>query len=260
MSYMGSGIGGLVLSNIIRASIESVGVQYSLRILGFIQLVLLGISFFTVIPLNPIKGEKVPFIDISPFKSGKFWILAAVHGICNFAFYIPPAFVPSYASTLGIERAISSNMAAVLSGVMIIGKPISGLGCDFFGRSNTLVFYTMMCGVICLAVWLNAHTENILWAFVVLFGLTGGGYVVSVSSVIAEAVGLEMIESANGWLFFAWIFGGLLGQPVSALIIDHDNGSYTGAIIFAGVLFIASGIAAVVLRLKISGLKLFVKV
>jgi MFS family permease len=257
---MGSGIGGLVLSNIIRVSIESVGVQYSLRILGFIQLVLLGIAFLTVKPLNPIKGEQVPFIDISPFKSSKFWILAAVHGICNFAFYIPPAFVPSYATTLGIKKAISSNMAAVLSGVMVVGKLISGLGNDFFGRSNMLVFYTMMCGVVCLAVWLNAHTESILWVFVVLFGLTGGGYVVSVSSVIAEAVGLEMIESANGWLFFAWIFGGLLGQPVSALIIDHDGGSYTGAIIFAGVLFIASGVAAVVLRFMRSGPKLFVKI
>ncbi|KAI8328006.1 major facilitator superfamily domain-containing protein [Chlamydoabsidia padenii] len=259
LAYTGSGLGGLALSNIIRASIDSVGLQYSLRILGFIQLVLLAISFLTVKPLNPIT-RNVPFIDISPFGSSKFWTLCSIHFICNFSFYIPSSFVPSYATTLNIPKSTSANMSAVMSGIMVVGKVISGLANDFFGRSNMLVFYTMMCGVVCLAVWLNAESVGVLWGFVVLFGLTGGGYVVSVSSVIAEAVGLDMIESANGWLFFAWLFGGLLGQPVSAVIIDHDHGSYKGAIIFAGVLFIVSGLAAVVLRFMRSGPKLFVKI
>ncbi|CAO3593272.1 unnamed protein product [Absidia cylindrospora] len=219
------GIGGLVISNVIRAAIDSVGYQWSLRILGFMQMGLLAISFLTVKQLNP-----------------------------------PSSFVPSYADSLGLSPIISTNLSGVMSGLMVVGKITNGVLSDYVGRRNITFMVTIMCGVVCLAVWYTAETAASLWAFVVLFGLFGGGYVTCISSVIIECVGVQLVESANGWLYFAWIFGGLFGQPISAAIIDHNGGSYKGAIIFGGVLFIFAGLMAALLRFMQSGPKLFVNV
>ncbi|ORZ09528.1 major facilitator superfamily domain-containing protein [Absidia repens] len=254
-----SGIGGLAISNIVSSAIESVGWRWSLRILGFIQLVLMFISFLTVKPLNPLPKD-VPIFDISTFKNRKFWVLFCIHFIGNFALYIPSGFVPSYASTLGIPQKTSSAMSSVMSAVMFIGKILNGFTSDYVGRANMTFLCAIMTGVVCLAVWYTAQTAASLWAFCVLFGIFGGGYVAMITSVIAECVGVEMIESATGWLFFAWMFGGLFGQPVSAVIIEHDNGSYGGAIIFAGVLFLFAGVLAGVLRFMRSGKKIFIKI
>ncbi|CAO3595497.1 unnamed protein product [Absidia cylindrospora] len=259
IAISGSGIGGLAISNIVQAAIESVGWRWSLRILGFIQLVLMFIAFLTVKPLNPLPKD-VPIFDISTFKNRKFWVLFCIHFIGNFALYIPSGFVPSYASTLGIPSSTSSVMSSVMSAVMFIGKILNGFISDYVGRGNMTFLCGIMTGVVCLGVWYTAETAASLWAFCVLFGIFGGGYVAMITSVIAECVGVEMIESATGWLFFAWMFGGLFGQPVSAVIIEHDNGNYGGAIIFAGVLFLFAGILAGVLRFMRSGKKIFIKI
>ncbi|KAI8342301.1 major facilitator superfamily domain-containing protein [Chlamydoabsidia padenii] len=259
IAISGSGIGGLVISNIVRVAIDNVGYRWSLRIIGFMQLGLMGISFLTVKPLNPLPHD-VPLFDFSPFKNRKFLVLMAIHCIGNFALYIPSGFVPSYAASLGVSDVISSNMSAVMSVMMFVGKICNGFISDFVGRSNMTMVCSMMTGIVCLAVWTTASTAGSLWAFVVLFGFFGGGYVAMITAVIAECVGVDMIESATGWLFFAWMFGGLFGQPVSAAIIEHDNGSYKGAIIFAGALFLAAGCLATLLRFMRSGPKLFIKI
>lgn len=257
--FKGSGVGGLAISNIVRAAIDSVGYRWSLRILGFVQLGLMGVSFLTVRPLNPLP-KNVPLFDFSTFRNRKFWILFTIHFIGNFALYIPSGFVPSYAASMGLSDIVSSNMSAVMSAIMFVGKICNGFLSDYVGRSNMTMICSVMTGIVCLAVWTTAHTAGQLWAFVVLFGFFGGGYVSMITAVIAECVGVELIESATGWLFFAWMFGGLFGQPVSAIIIEHDNGSYTGAIIFAGALFLGAGVLASVLRFMRSGPKLFVRI
>ncbi|KAI8092657.1 major facilitator superfamily domain-containing protein [Halteromyces radiatus] len=259
LGISGSGLGGLAISKIVGAAIDSVGYRWSLRILGFIQLVLMGISFFTVRPLNPLPRD-VPFFDLAPFKNKKFWVLCCIHCLGNFAFYIPSSFVPSYATSLGLPSDISRNLSAVMSGIMVVGKILNGCLSDYFGRVNVTFLCSVMTGVICLAVWMTAETAASMWAFAVLFGIFGGGYVSMIAAVIADCVGIELIESATGWLYFAWIFGGLFGQPLSAVIIEQGNLGYKGAIIFAGVIFLFVGLLAGILRFMKSGPKLFAKV
>lgn len=61
--------------------------------------------------------------------------------------------------------------------------------------------------------------------------------------------------------FFAWMFGGLFGQPISSAIINRTaEPDYHGAIIFAGVLFLFGACLAVTLRIMQGGWKILVKV
>ncbi|ORX46267.1 MFS general substrate transporter [Hesseltinella vesiculosa] len=261
IAISGSGFGGLVMSNIATAVNSTLGIGWSLRVVGFINLVFLSFAAAVVKPLNPPPAVKLSqCINLKPFTNKKFCILFLIQFIGNFAFNVPSGYLPSYADHLHLNQWIGSNMAAISSGLMIVGKIGTGVVSDYAGRFNTTFIITTMVGVVIMAVWYTATTAASVWAFAALFGVMGGGFLAILPAVLVQCVGLASLETANGWLFFAWFFGGLFGQPICASIIERDGGEYQGAIIFAGVLFLFNGVWAAVLRYMQSGNKLFVRV
>ncbi|KAI8068016.1 major facilitator superfamily domain-containing protein [Gongronella butleri] len=259
MTFAGSGIGGLSFSYIIRASIDSVGYQWSLRIVGFVQLGLILIAFLTVKPLNPAP-QNVAFVDFSPFKIKQFWLLFAMHFVINFALYIPSAFLPSYARSKGMSTIVATSLSGVLSAIMFVGKVSNGFLSDIVGRANQMVICLSLAGIFMLTVWLTASTQAQVWGFTVAYGFFGSASVATITGIIVEVVGLPLVESATGWLFFAWLFGGLLSQPMVAQIMEADGGNYRGAIIFGGALFLVNACLALILRSMRSGGRVFVRV
>lgn len=153
-------------------------------------------------------------------------------------------------------------MSAIISGVMIVGKISSGFIGDHIGRANAASITVTMTGVMCLAVWLPSTNPAGIWAFAALFGYFGGGYMATVPGVLGQVVGMEEIEAANGMLFFAWFFGGLLGSPICAALINEKSGhpTYNHAIIFGGVLMIFAGFLVITVRVMRGGWKIFTRV
>ncbi|KAI9266541.1 major facilitator superfamily domain-containing protein [Phascolomyces articulosus] len=256
-----SGVGGLSFSYMAGACFETIGYRWALRIIGFMQLALLSVAAATCWRLNP-PPKNVPIVDIQDMKNKKFLILFFIHFIGNFAFYIPSGFVPSYARYLGLDAFTRSNLSAIMSAVMFVGKISVGFVSDYVGRFNMAVICGLMACVAHLAVWLTATSAGSMWAFVVLYGIFGGGYISMITAVIVEVVGLERVESGTGWAFFAWCFGGLLGQPLASAIVDSgsDGENYQGAVIFAGCLFFAGACASATLRIVQGGWKIIKKV
>ncbi|KAL1931819.1 hypothetical protein VTP01DRAFT_9963 [Rhizomucor pusillus] len=262
IAISGSGFGGLVFNNLVQAALSSVGYRWALRIVGFISLILVGITALTVRPLNTPPKVKNP-INLGPFRNFQFDLLFAIQFVTNFAFNVPSGFLPSYANYLGLNPWIGSNLSAILSGLMIVGKISSGYLSDYVGRANVTFICILMTGVMCLAVWLTATTAASVWAFAALFGLFGGGYMTMLPAVLAQVVGLEEIEPSNGLLFFGWFFGGLFGSPITAALIDEngpDGPRYDHAIIYAGVLMVFSGLLALAVRILQGGFNPFRKV
>ncbi|CAO3657308.1 unnamed protein product [Mucor hiemalis] len=262
IAISGSGFGGLILSNIIQAVIDKLGYQWALRIVGFISFALLTIAALTVRPLNVPQTDNIKVFDIRPFRNKQFVLLFLVQFIGNFAFNVPSSFLPAYADYLGLDPWIGTNMSAIISGVMIVGKISSGFIGDFIGRANIAFITTAMTGVMCLAVWLTVTTPAGIWAFAAMFGYFGGGYMSTIPGVLGQVVGMEEIEAANGMLFFAWFFGGLLGSPICAALINDKSHepTYNHAIIFGGVLMVFAGLLMLAVRVMRGGWKPFVKV
>lgn len=147
-------------------------------------------------------------------------------------------------------------MSAILSALMIVGKISSGFLSDYIGRANMTFICVFMTGFWCLFLWLNATNSASVWAFAALFGLFGGGYMTMIPALLAQVVGPEEIEQANGMLFFAWFFGGLFGSPISSALIDEngpDGPKYSDAIIFGGTLMVFTGLLALGLRIYRGG-------
>lgn len=81
------GVGGLTISNIMTACLETIGYAWCLRVIGFLQLVLGGIAAISCKPLNrPTKD--VALVDFSLLCSKKYILLLVAHFISAFAFSV----------------------------------------------------------------------------------------------------------------------------------------------------------------------------
>ncbi|KAI8143075.1 major facilitator superfamily domain-containing protein [Fennellomyces sp. T-0311] len=262
LAISGSGCGGLALVNVAQAVLEKAGYRWSLRALGFISFALLSFTALVVRPLNPPQKPK-QIINFAPFRNMQFNLLFVVQIVTNFSFNIPSTFLPAYASYLRLDDWTAAYLSSIISGVMVMGKIGCGFISDRVGRANMAAMVIILSGTLCLALWLNAHTRASVWAFAALWGFFGGGYMAMIPAVLAQIVGLEEIESANGLVFFGWFFGGLFGSPIASSLIDENGPTgphYDHAIIFGGVLMVFAGLLALVVRIMRGGINPFRKV
>ena len=71
---------------------------------------------------------------------------------------------------LGIPQSKASIVQALLSLGQIIGRPLTGLAQDRFGRINIAITLTLLAGIINLVLWLPATNFALLAAFSFFLG------------------------------------------------------------------------------------------
>ncbi|KAL1929048.1 hypothetical protein VTP01DRAFT_2107 [Rhizomucor pusillus] len=259
LAMSGSGIGGLCVSNICQAIIASIGYRWALRIVGIMCFVLIGVSSFLVKPLGSHKqtGGRSGLISWYLFKNKNFCIMF-MHGLITTFGYMTPFFLlPSNANALHLDPWVGTNLSAIMSAVNAAARICTGYMGDKLGRFNSLFICTFMAGVMSVAVWVNAHNEATIWAFAVLYGFFGGGYIALFPTVQPQVVGLENISPAVGLLYFTNFFGYLFGTPIASAIINKTSPpDYRYGAVWAGVTVIIGALFAGGLRVGMAGWKL----
>lgn len=94
LSMCGSGVGGLLFSNICQAAINSIGYQWSLRIAGFVCFAFLLVSAILVKP--PVNTAQVTQVDFGVLlqkqkallKSRQFQIMLTINTITTFGYMV----------------------------------------------------------------------------------------------------------------------------------------------------------------------------
>lgn len=163
----------------------------------------------------------------------------------------------AYASSLGLDAWVGTNLTAVMSACMFVGKIALGFCGDYVGRLNMTVLCAIVSFIAHFAIWLTASTQAALWAFVVVYGLFGGAYIAVSISIVGQVVGDSNINVGTGWCYFAWSWTGLFGQAIASAISNRTSPpDYRGAIIFNGALFVAGAFLAIILRVMVGGWKI----
>ncbi|ORX62698.1 MFS general substrate transporter [Hesseltinella vesiculosa] len=259
-TLFGSGVGGLVMTNINVAVMQSLGYRWALRITGFICFVFLGVAATLVKPF-PGYQASLAANPTSTLKKHQnlvrkldFCLLLAVAFITTFGYLVPSFMLPSYAKSLKLNPWVGANLSAIINAVNAVAKPFMGYLGDRVGRLNVFFICTFMAGIMCLAVWTNAHTEAAVWAFAVLYGIFGCGYLTMLATVVPQIAGYEAISEANGLLYFLNLPGYLVGSPVASAIINtSDPPNYRYAAVYAGLLLCVGGLFAFALRIAHGG-------
>ncbi|KAG0213181.1 hypothetical protein BGX33_003104 [Mortierella sp. NVP41] len=252
IAVAGSGIGGLAISPLTRYLITQVGIRWTQRIIGFCVLGFMSAVFAFVRPRVQVV-KKGPIFDLSLIRVPGFLLLMCTAFIVTFGYMVPVFLIPTYSNVeLGQTASTSANLISIFSGINAASRIILGVAADKLGRTNTLFTCCFLAGASCLAIWSVASNIQILTAFMVVYGLFGGGFISIFPVVVAQVVGIERLSAALGILYFGNVVGNLLGAPIATAIMHAQGGKYIGAIIFAGLSPIVAAFFVLVIRFRIN--------
>ncbi|KAI8887308.1 MFS general substrate transporter, partial [Backusella circina FSU 941] len=255
LSMCGSGVGGLLFSNVCQAAIDSLGYRWSLRIAGFVCFAFLLVSAILVKPPHNTGYRVQESFSVlfqkqkALIQSRQFQIMLIINTITTFGYLTPAFYLASYATSIGLDPWIGANLGAIMSAVNAISMLSIGWISDATGRINCLFICTFLSGIFTLTIWTTAKSAAAVWVYAVLYGFFGGGYIALTGASLPEVAGYDNISAANGMLYFTSVAGYLFGSPITAAFINKTTPpNYTNAAVYCGVLMTVGGIFCWLLR------------
>lgn len=140
----------------------------------------------------------------------------------------------------------------------IIGRILPLWAGDFLGVFNMAIVFVLYGAILVLALWLpGAASTGAVIAFTVLYGIPLGFFGAAIPALVARISDIREIGVRIGMTFIMNGIAGLLGNPLSSLLIGvgHTTGAraYDGFKIFCGVAIVISAIFFVLARVRHGG-------
>ncbi|GBE79003.1 Aspyridones efflux protein [Sparassis crispa] len=244
----GSSLSGIIYPIMLSRLFDSVGFPWAVRILAFM-------NFGCQILAIPLVKERlpprlgVPLIDWLAFRETTFLLHALGGFLVAFALYTPYWYIELFSLQKGVGANLSFYMIAIMNATGLVGRVVTGYVADKYGRFNTLVPVTLLCGISALAIWSTSqHTAEIV-VFAVIFGFTSASYSSLASTATAQVTSdPSRIGARTGMFMTAMSPGILTGPSIAGAIVDSSNGGYLGLQIFVGVFLVAGAALALAAR------------
>jgi MFS family permease len=250
----GSGIGGLILSPIIRAISDQIGWRWALRINGIFAILVLSISAVTLKPRVPFNSPKI--FDMEIVLDKKFIALWLHGAITCFAFWTPFFLMPIFCQYYSISTSSASLVIGLMNGAAALGRIITGLVGQKLGNINTLLVNNLICSLTFPLIWYFSTTTWSLILFALVFGYLTSALFTNSAILIPELFGLEKLAQVNGLFYTCLCPGFLVGTVISNAIIDASTvGDYTNflpCMMYLFACYVGSCIFLVWLRLQVS--------
>jgi MFS family permease len=239
----GSGVGGLAMSFAIQAMIENLGIGWALRITG---IVIFAVNFPATMILRTRDGFVMPnrkMFDLVLFRRYDVFLLLAWAFVMMFGYITLTYSLSAYGRAVGLSATKASYLTAFMNLGIAIGRPLTGLLSDTFGRIEVPGLMTLLTGVLCFAWWIPAKSFASLTGFSIVAGAILGIFWPALGPVATEVVGLKELPSA---LSLAWttIVLPTTFSEVIALKLRRPgtNYAYLYPQIFAGVSYILASL------------------
>lgn len=276
----GTGIGGLVWSPILTASIRSIGFRNTLRLTGCICTVLICASGAVLtwepkmaarlhkenMKLTRVSGLfKVPLPSRNIVRTRKFCAQCLNAIFQSAAYYTPIFYIAAYAKTLGYSEADGSNFTSLSNACNAIGKVGVGFIADRIGRLDSFFLTTLLSSVSTAGLWIpstiigtsNKSTgKGLFIGFTVIYGLFASAYIGLFSPALVEIFGMENLPRVTGIMYMLQGAAGLVGTPVAGVLVRSLRGSlasenYLYMAVFVGALMIASTLTVFWARMEV---------
>ncbi|KGO55460.1 Major facilitator superfamily domain, general substrate transporter [Penicillium expansum] len=170
IAFIGGGFGGVLFPLMIQSLLPQVGWGWSIRILGFVLLVLCAISVVLCRSrIPPRKGAETTWRDTLPdykvFVDGTGAMALTTAGVLltDLAYFIPITYMPRYyldrqhlsdKEALTGSSAFAYQLLAILNAASCVGRYVAGDMADRFGRYNTMIVSLLFCTISVLGFWL----------------------------------------------------------------------------------------------------------
>jgi len=157
-------------------------------------------------------------------------VLLCIAGLaCCVAMSMPQVHIVAYCGDLGYGVARGAEMLAVMLGLGIVSRLVSGVICDRIGGLRTLLLGSALQGV-ALLLFLPFDGLVSLYVISALFGLFQGGIVPSYAIIVREHFPASEAGARVGAIIMFTLLGMALGGWMSGKVFDL-TGSYHAAFV-----------------------------
>ncbi len=207
-----------------------------------------GIGIFcvlTMLPLSLVLRRRPPLQapataamqGVTPASSrpmgmspGTVQALLCVAGVsCCVAMSMPQVHIVAYCGDLGFGAARGAEMLALMLGLGVVSRLVSGWVSDRIGGLRTLLLGSILQGV-ALLMFLPFTGLVSLYIVAGMFGLFQGGIVPAYALIVREHFSPKEAGARVGTVLMATMFGMALGGWMSGAVFDL-TGSYRAAFI-----------------------------
>ncbi|OLN93199.1 Riboflavin transporter MCH5-like protein 12 [Colletotrichum chlorophyti] len=254
--FAGGGLGGAVNSFALDALINRLGAAWAYRVLALVTLA-------TGLPAAWLIKERVAvrssgFVDWRLFKSFTFLVIFLAGALGTFPLFVPPFFLPLYSKSIGLSSTTGAGLVAGFNFSSAVGRICCGALCDSVGALNVLCVSLVLTAVSMLAIWPVSTTLGPMVVFVVVNGISNGGFFSVMPTVVGNVFGSARVSVAMSMIVTGWTGGYLMGAPIAGYLLEAYGGAedglqaYRPAMFYAGSLSLAASglVAAVRFRLR----------
>lgn len=180
----------------------------------------------------------------------QMWVLFAILFCFGFCLNTVTVHIANHATDQEISALVAASILAVIGGLSILGRIVTGSIIDRVGNKPPLIInFFLMSGTL---FWLIVAKESwMLYLFAVIFGFAYGGLAAVESPMIAELFGLSSHGVILGITTFGYTVGGAVGSILAGRIFDIFGG-YQIAFLVCAVVGISGIILAWLLRPPVS--------
>lgn len=253
----GSATGGLIFPGMVRALLGRVGFAWTVRSVGLVQTVTLGISGLVIKPRVHVRARNLnsgsgssSWLDLPAFKEGEYTLYTIGSFMCYLGVFFGFYYVAEFARRhVGMSYDDSLNLLLVINGVGSVGRLVPNYLADRFGPITVFAPTAAMAGI-CVLCWMAVDSVAGLYVWVVFYGFAAGGvqslFPAGLSSLTADPgkAGVRM-----GMVFSIDSFATLVGPPIAGVLISQGAGSYWAAQVYAGVCMLAGAAFMVAARM-----------
>lgn len=285
IAFIGGGFGGVLFPLMIQSLLPQVGWGWSIRILGFVLLVLCAISVVLCRSrIPPRKGAETTWRDTLPdykvFVDGTGAMALTTAGVLltDLAYFIPITYMPRYyldrqhlsdKEALTGSSAFAYQLLAILNAASCVGRYVAGDMADRFGRYNTMIVSLLFCTISVLGFWLpdilapDLNSYALLVVFILIFGFCSGSNVSLTPICLGQLCETQEYGRYYASCFTVVSFGVLASIPIAGGLLDAVEGvgkeKYWGVALFAGVSYVGAFLSFLWARIKVKGINWRVK-
>lgn len=240
---LGSCTGGVVFPIIVQQCLPKIGFAWTIRIIGFIMLVLniITISLFRT-RLPPRRTG--PIVDWDSFKEAPYSLYCAGMFFTFWGLYFAFFYIGSYGrNVLGVSYEQSINLLLVQICMGFIFRLLPTYYADKVGSLNTLIPFAFIGGIMMYG-WIGIHSVGSLYAFAVIYGSASAVVQALWPAVIGSLSRTPDLKKAGvrmGMAFTIVSFSSFTGPPLAGALIQLNDGDYKYANIWAGTSFFIGG-------------------
>jgi predicted MFS family arabinose efflux permease len=243
------GLSGVFFSLIILYVAPVLGFAWAMRIIGMISAVLCTLACLLLKTRLPANTEAGMAVDFGALRDGRYALRMAAIWLVEFAAFIPYVYLVSYGLHAGVGRDVSYQLCIFLNVGAIPGRALPGILADRLGRFNIMIVTAIGCAVSTLALWYcGGNTKGAVVAYAVLYGFWSGAAISLTPVCISQVCRMEDYGKRNGTMITLVSLGTLTGIPMAGAIQESEGGGFSGLIIFAGVLYLATAGAFLLAR------------